>query len=58
MDNPYYTLCTRHSFPASPVSETREGITGWPQLPSGAVFSCNFIGEPVGLESFSAWATK
>ena len=47
MDNPYYTLCTRHSFPPSPGRETREGVRGRPQLPSGAVFSCNLTGEPL-----------
>ena len=55
MDNPYYRLCTRHSFPSSPVRGTREGVPGRPQLPSGAVFSCNFTGEPVGLEISSPW---
>ena len=39
MDNPYYTLCTWHSFPPSPVRERREGLSGRPQWPSGAVFS-------------------
>ena len=47
MDNPYYTLCTRHSFPPSPVRETRE-----PQFPSGAVFSCNLTVEQVGLKTY------
>ena len=48
-------LCTRHSFPPSPVREMREGVPGRPQLPSGAVFSCNLTGEPIGLESSSFW---
>ena len=55
MDNPYYTLCTRHSFPRSPVRETREGIPDRPQLPSGAVFSCNLTGEPIGLKTSLSW---
>ena len=55
MDNPYYTLCTRHSFPPNPVRETRQGVPGWPQLPSGAVFSCNLTGEPIGLETSLSW---
>ena len=55
MDNPYYTLCTRHSFPPSPVRETREGFPGRRQLPSGAVFSCNLTGETIGLETSSTW---
>ena len=57
MDNPYYTLCTQieHSFPPSPVTETREGGRGRPQLPSGAVFACSFTGEPIGLVTSSLW---
>ena len=42
MDNSDHTLCTRHSFSLSPVRETREGVPGRQQLPSGAVFSCFF----------------
>ena len=58
MDNPYYTLCTRHSFPQSPVRETREGVPGRPQLPSGAVFSCNLAGDPIGLETSLSWPSS
>ena len=51
------TLCTliEHSFPPSPVRETREGVPGRPQLPSGAVFACNFTGKPIGLVTSSPW---
>ena len=55
MDNPYYMLCTRHSFPLSPAKETREGVPGRPQLPSGAVFSCSFTGRPIGPKASLSW---
>ena len=55
MVNPYYTLCTRHSFLLSPVRETREGVPGRPQLPSGAVFSCNLTGVSIGPKTALSW---
>ena len=55
MHNPYYTLCTPHSLPPSPVSEPREGVTGRPQLPSGTVFSCYLTGEPMRLKTSLSW---
>ena len=55
MDNPYYTLCTRHSFLLSPVRETREGVPGRPQFPSGAVFSCNSTAGPIGPKTSLSW---
>ena len=55
MDNPYYTLCTGHSFPPSHVRETREGVPGGQQLPSGAVFCCNLIAGPMGLKTSLSW---
>ena len=39
MDTPYYMLCMQHSFPPSSVRETREGVPGRPQFPSGAVLA-------------------
>ena len=60
MYNSYYTLCTliEHSFPPSPVRETREGVPGRPQLPSGAVFACTFTGEPIGLVTSLPWPSS
>ena len=57
MYNPYYTLCTLigHSFPPSPVRDAGEGVPGRPQLPSGAVFACNFTGELIGLVTSLPW---
>ena len=55
MDNPYYTPCTRHSFPLSTVRETREGVPYRPQLPSGAVFSCCFTGGSIGPKTSLSW---
>ena len=55
MDNPHYTLCTRHSFPPSPVREKREGVPGRRELPSGAVLSCNLTGGPIGLKTSLSW---
>ena len=55
MDRPYYTLCTQHSFPPSPVKKTCEGVPGRPQLPSGAVISCNLTEAPIGLETSLSW---
>ena len=42
--------------PPSPVSEMRGGLPGSPQLPSGAVFACNFTGEPIRLVTSFTWA--
>ena len=55
IDKHYYTLCTPHSLPPSPVREMREGVPGRSQLPSGAVFSCNLTGELIGLKTSLSW---
>ena len=58
MDNLYYTLCTQHSFPLSPVRETREGVPGRTQLPSGAVFSCYITGGSIGPKTCLSWTPR
>ena len=40
MDNTYYTPCARHSFPPSPVRETRVGVPGRPE---GLVALCSLV---------------
>ena len=41
--------------PPNPVRETRGGVPGRSQLPSGAVFACNFTEEPIGLVTSLTW---
>ena len=58
MNNPYYTPSTQHSFPPSPVRETRGGVPGKPQLLRGAMFASNLTGEPIGLVTCLPWPSS
>ena len=43
------------TLPQSPVKETRGGVSGRPQLPSGAVCACNLTGGSIGPTLSSPW---
>ena len=45
----------RALLPSKPDRETCGDVTVRPQSLSSAVFSCNFTGEPIELETSSSW---
>ena len=53
MNNAYYTLCAQHitALPPSPGRETRQGVSVRPEQPSGTVWACSFIWQPLEAET-------